>query len=113
VIGRKVIEEHPVTLAEAKQILDKEMKGVEEPLYEQAITAEYLKKFAKTKPKTAVELREKLAQTNERIKEEVIVKIVDLLPRDEEDIRAIFAKERYALTKDELNNLLEVISGQE
>jgi DNA-directed RNA polymerase subunit F len=110
VIGKKVIEEKPVTLAEAKKLLDSALKKEEEPIYEQAITKEYLKKFVKMKPKDAMELAEQLAQTNERIKKEIVVKLVDLMPQDDEDIRAVFAKERYALTKDELGSLLKVVA---
>jgi DNA-directed RNA polymerase subunit F len=109
VIGKKVLDEKPITLAETREIMEKALKDDEEPIYEQTITMEYLKKFVKLKPEEARELVEKLASTNERIKREIIIKLVDLLPQDDEDIRVVFAKERYALTKDELGSLLQVI----
>ena len=51
-------------------------------------------------------------KSNERLKEEVAVKIVDLMPQDETDVRAIFAKERYALTKEEIQGILRIIRGE-
>ena len=111
-IGKKVSEERVITSAEAKEILEESMAGEEEPVYEKKITLDHLGKFAKLKGIEARRLVEELMKSNERLKEEVAVKIVDLMPQDETDVRAIFAKERYALTREEIQGILRIIRGE-
>lgn len=107
-IGKKVFEERVITSSEAKALLKDSMKNDEEPLYEKKITLEHLTKFAKLKPKEARKLVEELTKSNEKIREDIAVKIVDLMPKDENDVRAIFAKERYALTKEDIEGILRI-----
>jgi DNA-directed RNA polymerase subunit F len=111
-IGKKVYEERVITSAEAREILQESMKGEEEPVYEKKITLDHLTKFAKLSGKEARRLVEELMKSNERLKEGVAVKIVDLMPQDETDVRAIFAKERYALTREEIQEILRIIRGE-
>ncbi len=37
------------------------------------------------------------------------VKIVDLMPTHMDDVRAIFAKERFALSKEDAEKVLEIV----
>lgn len=107
-LGKKILEERPVTSAVARQIL--EQRKEEELNYEQRATLDYLTKMIKLKPKKAEEAVEALLKA-QKIKPEIANKIVDLLPRDEEDVRAIFAKERFVLTKEDIGTILKVIEG--
>ncbi len=107
-IGKKVFEERVITSSEAAELLKNSMKGDEEPLYEKKITLDHLTKFAKLKPKEARKLVGELTKSNEKIREDIAVKIVDLMPRDEEDVRAIFAKERYTLIKEDIEGILKI-----
>jgi len=107
-LGKKLIEESQATSAVAKDIL----KGIDEDdlNYEQRAALDYLTKLSKLKPKKAREAVEELVKSD-KVKPEIAVKIADLLPQDEDDVRAIFAKERYVLTKEEINTILKVIEG--
>ncbi len=108
-IGKKIIEERPITASEARKILEeREKKG--ELNYEQKTALDHLSKFVKLKPEKAREALEELSKLD-KIKPETGVKIVDTLPENEEDIRAIFAKERYVLTKEEMGKILKAIEG--
>ena len=109
-IGKKIIEGRPISSAEVKAILGDVVKKYEEPLYEQKITIDHLAKFSKLKPETAKQMIKELMESNEKIKPEIAVKIVDLLPKDGVDIRAIFAKERFAITKEEIEGILEILA---
>ena len=108
-IAKATIEEKPVCTSEAKKILSKLSKEVEELNYEQRITTEYLKKFSGVTMTKAKKLVEGLLELNQKIKPDLAVKIADLQPEDEEDVRAIFAKERFTLTKDEIKAILELV----
>ncbi len=108
-IGKKVLEERPIIASEARRILEERGKKGELN-YEQKTTLDYLSKFVKLHPQKAREALEELGKLD-KIKPEIGVKIVDTLPKDEEAVRAIFAKERYVLTKEEIGKILKAIEG--
>ncbi len=69
----------------------------------------YLKKFLKTKPEKAKRIKEDLKALDLlKIKNEHIVKIIDLMPKDVSDINKIFTD--VSLTEDETNKILDVIN---
>jgi DNA-directed RNA polymerase subunit F len=109
VIAKSLTEEKPVSNAEAKTVLDKLSKTVKELNYEQRIAVEYLAKFPGLSTTKSKKLVEELLELNQKIKPDLAVKITDLLPEDEEDVRAIFAKERSTLTKEEIKAILELV----
>ncbi|MFQ5887348.1 MAG: DNA-directed RNA polymerase subunit F [Candidatus Hydrothermarchaeales archaeon] len=109
-IGKRMVEETPMAKANVGEILKKREKEVEELLYEQRLTLEHIRKFSKVKVKAARELVEELLKINDKIKRRHAIKVADLLPKDEGDVKAIFAKERFALTKDEIKEILGVVS---
>jgi len=45
----------------------------------------------------------------ERISEPVAYKIVDILPVHPDEVRAIFAKERFTLEDDEIKMILKIV----
>jgi DNA-directed RNA polymerase subunit F len=108
-IAKSQLEEKPVTISEAKAVLDKLAKSVKELNYEQRIAADYLSKFTSLSTTKSKKLVEELLKLNQKIKPELAVKIADLQPKDEEDVRAIFAKERFTLTKEEIKAILELV----
>ena len=108
-IAKALLEEKPVTVAEAKTVLDKLAKTVKELNYEQRIASEYLSKFSSVSTTKSKKLVGELLDLNQKIKPELAVKIADLQPEDEEDVRAVFAKERFTLTKEEIKGILELV----
>ena len=70
---------------------------------------DYLKSFAKlTKDKSERLKLDLITLNNLKIKEEEIIKIVDFLPKDKEDINKIFVD--TSLTDEETNAILEITS---
>jgi DNA-directed RNA polymerase subunit F len=107
-IGRKVIEEKPVTMGEVAEVVKK--MDTEAMIYEQKLALEHLQKFAKIKAKDTQKLVKEILKLNEKFKSHHAVKVADLLPEDEGDVKAIFAKERFTLSKEEIKALLDVIA---
>jgi len=106
-IGKQTIANKPTTLAEVAEILeDRKKEG--ELGFEQQATAEYSKKFAKVSKKKALEMLEDL-QKIEKIKPDVAVKIVDILPKNVEQLRLILSKGRYDLTSSEIEEVLKIV----
>lgn len=104
----EIKSEEPITLAEAEALLKKRKE--EEMRYEQKASYEYVHKFSELSKKEAKELVEKLLDLDlVKVKKEHAVKIADLLPENKDDLRAIFAKERFSLKSDEMEQILEVV----
>jgi DNA-directed RNA polymerase subunit F len=109
-IGKKLLEEETLTDSEVKEILEKRVEEGEELNYEQRIALDYLQKFVSLSPEKSRELVRELEESSEKIKPEIATKIANLLPVTEDDVRAIFARERYALTKEEIDGILAIVS---
>ena len=45
----------------------------------------------------------------ERVSESIAFKIAELLPQHPDDVRAIFAKERFNLEEKEINQIIEIV----
>jgi DNA-directed RNA polymerase subunit F len=97
-----------ITVSEVKNILKKIEKERTEITYEQRIALEHANKFSKLTNQKTKELIKNLMKL-EFIEESHIYKIADLLPKNNEDIKTIFAKERMNLDDNKINQILEVI----
>lgn len=97
-----------VTLAEVKEMLQKEAKK-RDLQYEQSLALEHAKEHAKLKAKDARKLVEEL-MTIDFIDEFYAVKIADILPTHPDDVRAIFAKERYVLSEEQIKSVLDIVA---
>jgi len=102
----------PVSISEVKNILRKISKDRDELIYEQKIALEHANKFAKLSVKKAEGLISELKKL-EFIQEKHAYKIADLLPKTEEDIKTIFAKERLSLGESEIKKILEIVKKYE
>ncbi|MBR5999374.1 MAG: hypothetical protein IK043_02925 [Candidatus Methanomethylophilaceae archaeon] len=119
------MSEKYITLAEVKDILSEEQEkrlaeaGPQEPelpsndVFDQSTNAamEHAQKTARI---TAEQARE-LVQAALGLKcvnnsESIACKIADILPEYAVDVRAIFSKERIALTEDDINEVLDLVS---
>jgi DNA-directed RNA polymerase subunit F len=114
-IGRKKLEEHYLTIAETKQLLERRKEegmeeNPEEPMfYEARVSLEHAERFSKLSPEKAAELKGRLIELFDWMDERLASKIVDLLPEDYFDIRVIFAKEEYRPTKEEADEIIKLL----
>ena len=97
-----------VSLSEVKNTLKKISKERKELLYEQRIALEHAQKFVKLPVKKTNDLIKGLTSL-EFLKEIHAYKIADLLPNNEDDVKAIFAKERITLGENEIKKILEIV----
>jgi DNA-directed RNA polymerase subunit F len=112
IFKEKVSEEY-LTVAETKEILE----GIEaersddedrEMRYELARAIEHVNRFAMLDPEEADEFVDEL-QELEKVDEATAYKIANLRPLDRDELRAVFAQERYSLSGDELDDILNVV----
>ena len=99
-----------VSLAEVKNILKKISKERKDKdlIYEQKIALEHAERFARLSAKQTKDLITELMKV-EHVEEIHAYKIADILPNTEDDIKAIFAKERYTPNEKEIKMILEIV----
>jgi len=97
-----------VCLAEVKNILKKNSKERKELLYEQRIALEHAEKFSKLSAKQTKDLITELLK-QDHVEELHAYKIADIIPQTEDDVKAIFSKERYTPNDKEIKNILEIV----
>lgn len=100
----KITKKTPLSIAELQEFLDKK----EENKKMEAIR-EYVKKFAKLTSEEAKKLRQELRELGiAKLGEEQIVKIIDIMPEDADDLRKIFFA-TSTLNQDEIQKILDVV----
>ena len=110
-IVKSILQEDLLTLAEVKEILDqiREKRSDEEELgYELRRAIRHAELFSKG---TAEESRAMVAELMklEKMSLEIAIKIADIKPVNKDELRAIYAKERFTLSEEELDNILEIV----
>lgn len=113
-IFKEKVDEEYLTLAETKELLaDVETERAADPdremRYELARAIEHVNRFAVLGPEESQELVEEL-QELEKVDEATSYKIANLLPQDRDELRAVYAQERYSLSGDELDEILDVVA---
>jgi len=103
-----IIKETLITNTRAKEILKDRKKEVEFG-YEQKNSYDYLKKYDNITSKRAKDLAEKLKEVK-KLRERQIIVIVNVLPKDKEDLRLILEKDYNLLTEDEKSLILENVN---
>jgi len=113
-IFKEKLDEEYLTAAEVKE----ELQSVEEERasdedrelrYELARAIEHVNRFALLDAEESRELVERL-QKLEKVDEATAHKIADLLPRDRDELRTVYAQERYSLSGEELDEILNVVA---
>jgi DNA-directed RNA polymerase subunit F len=103
----KVIETKPTSMAESKEILSNREKK-KELSYEQKLALEHLNKFTKLSPEQAKKLLEELSGVL-RMSQDTMVQILNFLPKNPDELRMIFSREKFSLKEDEISKILEIV----
>jgi len=101
-------EERHLSLAEVKELLDREKASRPTLSGEQQYAFQHASAFARLTAEQAVKLAKQLMEVP-MMSEFNAVKIADALPTHPDDVRAIFAKERFALSKEDMYRVLEIV----
>ena len=101
-----------VTLTEVKEWLEEAERLRGELSYEQKLALDHARTFAlKLTSEQARELVARLRKISDKVSEPHAVKIADLLPAHADDVRVVFAKDRFQLEKDEIDKILEAVQA--
>ncbi len=124
-IVKEVVDESILTLAEAKELLrgvvaamkqpdtgvaGEEMGDEEEVIrYEQRKALEHTSKFAKLNAEDSRALIGELLNL-EKMNERIAVQIVNLMPGSKNEVRAIYAKEDFTLSEEDIEAILDCVA---
>jgi DNA-directed RNA polymerase subunit F len=113
-IFKEKLDEEYLTFAETKELLDeveadRALDEDREMRYELARAIEHVNRFTVLEPEESRELVSDL-QELEKVDEATAFKIANLLPQDRTELRSVYAKERYTLDGEELDEILNVIA---
>ena len=98
----EILSSRPLALAEVAELVKKH-EG-----FENKLTATYLKAFSSLKFSEAQEIEKKIrALDNVKIKDSHIVKVLDFMPQDAEDINKIFSDS--SLSEEEIQAILQIL----
>jgi len=97
-----------VPLSEVKNLL-KKMQKDRELSREQNITLEYAEKVVRLPASKTRNVMKELMDVG-RITEIQACKLADLLPESEEEVTAIFSKESYSPSSEQIKKILDIIS---
>ncbi|MCQ1535331.1 RNA polymerase Rpb4 family protein [Methanosarcina sp. KYL-1] len=112
-IVKEVLNEELLTLAEVKEILtriaEERRERDMEVAYEFRKALHHAELFAKVSGEKARELINKLLEL-EKMKPQIAIRIADILPQSRDELRAIYAKEKYTLENEEMDQILEYVA---
>ena len=101
-------KEEYLSLADVKELLEKEKDNREELMPEQKLALSHAESFAKLSKTKVKKLVAELVKMDQ-MSESNAYKIADLMPEEPEEVRAIFSKERFTLTKEETDQVLKLV----
>ncbi len=111
-IVKLVISEEILTLPEVRELLDQvredREKEAKELGYELRKAIAHAETFSKLDSRRSRELVSELLKL-EKIKPEIAIRVADILPMSYDEIRSIYAKERYTLTEQELKQIQDIV----
>lgn len=109
-IVKNILKEELLTLAEVRAILDeiRTRRASEEELgYELRRAIRHAELFAKGTAEESRLMVEELGKL-EKMNPEIAIKVADIRPKTRDELRAIYAKERFNLSEEELDAILEI-----
>ncbi len=112
-IVKEVLNEELLTLAEVKDKLtaiaeERREKGGIEVSYSFRKALNHAEQFSRIGGAKSRELVNKLLEL-EKMKPVIAVRIADILPQSRDELRSIYAKEKYTLSNEELDQILDYV----
>jgi DNA-directed RNA polymerase subunit F len=109
-----IISEERVTLPEMRGVLSgvesERIAAEKEMSYEFRRSIEHANKLTKTTPEKSRAFVAELVKM-EKMKPEIAYRIANIMPKTRDEVRAIFAKERYTLSPEELDKIIEQVTA--
>ncbi|MFA4826560.1 MAG: RNA polymerase Rpb4 family protein [Methanoregula sp.] len=107
-----IISEEKVTLPEMRGVLlaveSERIAAEKEMSYEFRRCIEHANQLTKTTPEKAKALVADLLKL-EKMKPDIAYRIANIMPKTRDEVRAIYAKERFTLSPEEVDTIIELV----
>jgi DNA-directed RNA polymerase subunit F len=107
-----IISEERISLSELRDTLSRveadRLATEKEMSYELRKSIEHANRLARTSPDKAEKLITSLLEL-EKVKPDIAFRIAQIMPRTKDELRAIYAKEKFTLSPEELDQILEMV----
>jgi DNA-directed RNA polymerase subunit F len=111
---KAVLSEERVTLSEVREVLmqveAERIASQKEMSYELRKSIEHANQTSKMPAEKSRELVKELL-TLEKMKPDIAYRIANVAPRSRDEVRAIYAKEKFSLTGDELDSIIGIVKA--
>ncbi len=97
-----------VTLSEVKELISEEAEK-RELTYEQSLALSHAEKFVELSSEDSLKLVEELNDNFDFLNERLAFKTADILPVDQDGVKAIFSKDRYTPSKEDSEEIIKVV----
>ena len=108
-----IVSEEKVTLPQIREVLlgveSQRIAAEKEMSYEFRRSIEHANQLAKTTPEKSASLVQALLKL-EKMKPEIAYRIANIMPKTRDEVRAIFAKERFTLSPEEIDKIIEMVT---
>jgi len=103
------VEEEYLSLAEVKGLLEAEKQTRTTLAPEQQYALQHAQLFARISPEVAAKIAKELLEIPMMSRANA-VKIADLMAVHPDDVRSVLAKERFSLSKEDLDRVVEIVN---
>ena len=111
-VVEEVLEEGEEPTAPVGPVCDscdsQRMTLIEQIQYEHKLALDHVHLLAKIGPKESKAIMEKVIEL-EHVNDYYAAKIADILPMHPDDVRSIFARERFSVGRDEIDSIIAVV----
>jgi DNA-directed RNA polymerase subunit F len=111
---KAIRSEERVTLSEVRDVLAnveaERLEAEKEMSYELRRSIEHANQLAKLPADNSRALVEELLKL-EKMKPDIAFRIANIAPRSRDELRAIYAKEKFSLSGEELDEILELVKS--
>lgn len=104
----EIINDEDVSAEDARHILEERKKEGGDLRYEQKVCIDFLEKMPKLTEKQLEDIKAELAKIA-ILKPRYISLIINIMPDTEEEVEALFSKERTNLKKEEVKQIVEIV----
>lgn len=106
-----ILEQKPISLVEIKDLLDKVKVDTKELNTRAEKVNNYLNDVVSMDKKKYSAIRETLSKLeSQKLRDRLIVKILDIMPEDTETLKSLLTGEAVSLKQEELKQILDILA---
>lgn len=107
-VGKEIVSEKVICVPYVRKVLE-EIEKKEELEYEQRITLDHSRNFSLVSTTDSEKMDKELRKKVDRLDDFHTASIINIMPRTPDEVRLLFAKDRYKLEDKEITAILDIV----